>query len=131
MFYFLEWKKIRRRRTTRSDCHIHYSFILPLTARCLGWRDDGEELNILRTFRATWLQQTKRRREEVRKYYQIAPTIVNKIDSCADSDQIYQSICTDYLKPVLQAIRIGDYNHAHKVYKMMVAILEKQYIADP
>ena len=32
MFYFLEWKKIRRRRTTRSDCHIHYSFVLPLTS---------------------------------------------------------------------------------------------------
>jgi TPR repeat protein len=106
-------------------------FISTATAKCLGWCDDGEELNILRNFRDTWLQQTKKRRKDVQKYYDIAPDIVKGIDSCDNSDQIYQSICTDYLKPVMQAIRTGDYNLAHKVYKRMVAILEKQYIADP
>lgn len=102
-------------------------FISTATALSMGWKDDGPELNALRTFRDGWMQKTQDRRYEVSEYYRIAPEIVKCINATPDSALIYRHLCDAYLCPALGAIQSKNYQEAYKIYSAMVMSLSDQY----
>lgn len=66
-----------------------------LTSACCDYKglaDDCEELQIMRNFRDTQLQNTAIGRELIQMYYRTAPEIVKRINSKESRDEIYQQI---------------------------------------
>lgn len=66
-----------------------------LTSACCDYKglpDDCEELQILRNFRDSQLQNTIVGRELIQMYYRVAPEIVDKINARDNRSEIYQQI---------------------------------------
>ena len=98
-----------------------------LTSACMmymqeSFDDNCEELTILRWFRDKFVSKS-----DVKYYYEIAPTIVEKINNKENSASIYSRIYETVIAPCVNAIKNGDYDFAYTTYKESVLDLEKQY----
>ena len=62
------------------------------------------------------------------RYYNIAPTIVKRIDKRDDAKEIYNRIWTDYLTPCIHLIEENEKEACKEVYSDMVRSLQKKYI---
>lgn len=91
--------------------------------------DDCYELNLLREYRDNYLlNETVDGSQIVAEYYDIAPTIVKRINKEEDATLIYQGIWEDYLQPCIHYIE-EENNEASKVlYTEMVKELANKYI---
>ena len=100
------------------------------TAVCrrLGRPDDCYELNTLRDYRDSYLLSTDEGREIVQEYYNIAPTIVKRIDKKAEADEIYENIWKTYLSPCITMIENGENEKCRDLYSSMVRKLEARYL---
>ncbi|HIV51861.1 MAG TPA: hypothetical protein H9748_00005, partial [Candidatus Mediterraneibacter norwichensis] len=78
-----------------------FCYITTAVCRSLGRPDDCYELNTLRDYRDSYLLSTDEGREIVQEYYNIAPTIVKRIDKKAEADEIYENIWKTYLSPCI------------------------------
>ncbi len=100
------------------------------TAVCtsLGKGDDCYELNLLRNYRDVYLDNDKGvGREIVRAYYNIAPTIVKRIDKEKNSTQIYAEIWNSYLKKCISLIEENQFEKCKEIYIDMVNKLKTRY----
>ncbi len=61
-------------------------------------------------------------------YYDIAPTIVKRINRRPDKAKIYQSLYEDYLLPCIQDIEAQDYEACETRYQEMVLNLKQKYM---
>ena len=66
--------------------------------------------------------------ETVNEYYNIAPTIVKRIDRQEDSASIYAGIWQDYLSPCVRLIEEGKKKECQMLYSDMVRKLERKYL---
>ena len=100
------------------------------TAVCasLGKPDDCYELNLMRRYRDEYLVNQKGGEEIVAEYYDIAPTIVKRIDRSPDASEIYADIWEKYLKPCVRLIEAGEQEECRELYTKMVRSLEKKYL---
>ena len=85
-----------------------FCYITTAVCRSLGRPDDCYELNTLRDYRDSYLLSTDEGREMVQAYYNIAPTIVKRIDKKAEADEIYENIWKTYLSPCITMIENGE-----------------------
>lgn len=108
---------------TRKWC-----FITTAVCESLHKPDDCEELTMLRAYRDTYMASTEEGRELVRRYYDIAPTIVHKIDRRSDAGEIYSGIYEEHLIPCLDSIREGENERCLEQYRGMVESLEERYM---
>lgn len=100
------------------------------TAVCENFhkQDDCYELELLRTYRDEYLiNETIDGKAIVKKYYDIAPTIVNRINRCADSSKIYEEIWKMYLEPCIRFIEDGDREKSKELYISMVEELSNEF----
>ncbi len=102
------------------------SFCYITTAVCesLDKPDDCYELTMFRKFRDSWLMMQPDGEALIREYYAVAPTIVQRIDSLSNANEIYQDIMTKYLKPCLHMIEQNDMEGCKKMYMKMVSELK-------
>ena len=70
-------------------------YITTAVCRSLDKPDDCYELTLLRNYRDQYLLESKEGMETVNEYYNIAPTIVKRIDRQEDSASIYAGIWQD------------------------------------
>lgn len=105
-----------------------FCYITTAVCRSLGRPDDCYELNTLRNYRDSYLLSTDEGREMVQEYYNIAPTIVKRIDKKADADKIYEDIWKTYLSPCISLIENGENGKCRDLYSSMVRKLEAQYL---
>ena len=100
------------------------------TAVCerLGKPDDCYELSILRKYRDEYLLSTQHGREAVEEYYDIAPTIVKRINKEEKKTEIYTDIYDNCLIPCIQMIEDGQMVECEKLYTRMVRDLQKKYM---
>lgn len=105
-----------------------FCYITTAVCGSLGRPDDCYELNTLRHYRDSYLLSTKEGREMVEEYYNIAPTIVKRIDNSEDSDRIYKDIWNTYLSPCISMIENGENEKCSELYSCMVRKLEAQYL---
>lgn len=103
-------------------------YVTTAVCKSLNKPDDCYELELLRDYRDHCLMETKQGEELVRKYYDIAPTIVKRIDKCEDAQAKYLYIWENYLKPCIKFIENGEKDACGETYVQMVEELQSQYI---
>lgn len=114
--------------TINSGFARKWCFITTAVCESLQKPDDCRELTMLRTYRDEYLASIENGQELIGKYYDIAPTIVRKIDRRADASAIYSDIYSRYLVPCLESIEEGDNEKCLEQYRDMVESLEKTYM---
>ena len=98
-----------------------------LTSACMKhfqdeFDDNCYELTILRWFRDNFVLK-----EDIALYYEVAPTIVENIDSLEDNDKIYDYIYNHIVETCVKAIENGDYDFAYNRYRSSVLALNEQF----
>lgn len=102
-----------------------------LTSACveaMGLPDDCYELETLRKYRDGWLKQQVYGKESVDEYYDVAPKVVNKIDSLENSKEIYENLYQELVLPCVALIEAEKYEMAFEKYKNTVNQLKAQYL---
>lgn len=104
-----------------------YCYITTAVCESLGKPDECYELNLLRDYRDDYLSRQENGGELIHRYYDIAPTIVKRINRRPDSHEIYFGIWEKYLKPCIRHIEDGDNKGCMKLYTEMVYDLQNKY----
>lgn len=103
-------------------------YITTAVCQSLNKPDDCYELTLLREYRDQYLMSTKEGEDIVKQYYNIAPTIVNRISKEKDSLEIMNGIWKSYLQPCVTLIEENKMEECKEVYSKMVHELERQYL---
>ena len=103
-------------------------FITTAVCDSFGKADDCYELTAFRKFRDNWLINQSDGKSLIDEYYNIAPKIVDKINSLSDSAEIYKNIWRGYLSECLKFIESGDNQQCKKVYISMVNTLKEKFL---
>ena len=111
--------------------HEHESdlcFITTAVCDSFGKADDCYELTAFRNFRDKWLALQADGKNLIAEYYEVAPKIVEKINSLTNSAEIYKNIWSDYLSACLKSIEVGDNLNCKKIYVEMVNALKDKFL---
>lgn len=103
-------------------------YVTTAVCKSLHKPDHCYELETLRHYRDEYLMHEEGGRELVEKYYDIAPTIVRRIDKNANADEKYRYIWENYLKPCITAIENGELAECRETYIDMVEELQNEYM---
>lgn len=90
--------------------------------------DNCYELQTFRGFRDNWLKKQPDGKALIKRYYLLAPKIVELIEASADKDKIYERIHKDYLEPCLKFIERGEMEKCKEHYSEMVCSLSDEYL---
>lgn len=104
-----------------------FCYITTAVCESLGKPDDCYELNLLREYRDVYLMNQPGGEDEIRRYYDIAPTIVKRIGRSGEAGKIYKEIWKDYLSPCIKLIEHKEQEECRKVYQSMMDILAQRY----
>lgn len=121
---------IGKARYDDIDNGFHRKLCYITTAVCesLGKGTDCRELTLLKAYRDRQLAATPEGRALVDEYYDIAPTIVKRINRQPDRVRVYQSMYEDYLLPCIQDIEEQNYETCKARYQEMVLALKEKYM---
>ncbi|SHJ93314.1 hypothetical protein SAMN02745243_01783 [Hespellia stercorisuis DSM 15480] len=103
-------------------------YITTAVCESLDKPDDCYELTMLRDYRDEYLLSTEDGTAVVHEYYDIAPTIVKRIEKEAHAEEIYNHIWTTYLQPCVSLIESGEKEECKDLYTDMVKKLEAKYL---
>lgn len=103
-------------------------YVTTAVCRSLDKPDGCYELKTLRDYRDRYLASSPGGRETIREYYNIAPTIVKRIERQKDADEIYRKIWKEYLERCIGLIETGKMEECREVYTKMVHELEREYL---
>lgn len=109
--------------------HKKWCYITTAVCESQGKPDDCYELQLLRDYRDHYLLLTEEGEALVKEYYNIAPTIVNRIRHSEDSQKIYAEIWNSYLSPCVRMIEEGEQEACKERYMDMVYELKGRYMA--
>ena len=104
-----------------------FCYITTAVCRSMNKPDDCYELTTLRKYRDGYLLRSEGGRDIVEEYYDIAPTIVKRIDRQDNADEIYRGIWEDYLSPCIRFIEEDRNEACRELYMAMVRDLQKEY----
>lgn len=97
-------------------------FITEATMAGLGVQDDeAEPLKVLRFFRDEVLAKTPQGQAMIQEYEDIAPLVVEAIESRPDAMEIFKKIYTDFIAPAVEAIKAQNFPQALQIYAAMIA----------
>lgn len=111
-----------------SGFHRKLCYITTAICESLGKGRDCQELKVLKEYRDHYLESTEEGHALVEEYYDIAPTIVKRIDRQEDRKLVYQKLYEEYLLPCLRKIEERDYEACREQYQKMVLDLKTRYI---
>lgn len=100
-------------------------FVTKATLLSIGKDDNCVELTLFRDFRDNWVQENKP--FLIKKYYQFAPKIVEKIELQDKPDEIYEEIWKNYLSIGKDLIDKKEYQNAFILYQTMMYDLGKRF----
>ena len=108
-----------KKESTSGQCY--------LTSACMKhfqdeFDDNCYELTVLRWFRDNFVSK-----EDIELYYNVAPIIVQNIDTLDGNEQIYNYIYSHIVEACVKAIENGDYDFAYNRYKSSVLALNEQF----
>lgn len=105
-----------------------FCYITTAVCRSMNLPDDCYELEALRSYRDDYLLHADGGAEIVEEYYNVAPTIVKRIDRKEDADEIYFRIWQEYLSPCIKLIEENRREECRALYTEMVEKLEEKYL---
>ena len=103
-------------------------YITTAVCESLGKEDDCYELNLLRNYRDTYLRSSEDGEEIVNAYYDIAPSIVKRINKCQNHHEIYKEIYENYLSKCIELLEHDKKEECKEIYSNMVRGLEQKYL---
>lgn len=103
-------------------------YITTAVCESLGKDADCYELRLLKNYRDQYLDQTEEGHEMVQDYYDIAPTIVKRMNRETDCELLYQMLYRQYIGPCIQKIEDGEYESCRELYREMVLDLKEKYM---
>lgn len=131
-----KWNKAFRTSVGKADFakiesgfHKKLCYITTAVCESQGKPDDCYELELLRSYRDGYLLSTEDGKELVDEYYNIAPTIVNRIGRQENADQIYGEIWDCWLADCVRLIEEGRKEACRGKYMDMVYELKERYMA--
>lgn len=100
------------------------------TAVCRGLQktEDCRELDLLKNYRDEYLLKQEDGEAVIKEYYDIAPTIIKRIEKEGAPEAEYQYLWEHYLKFCVSLIEAGKTEECREVYEEMVEELRRQYI---
>ncbi len=101
-----------------------------LTSACMeakGLPDDCDELETMRRYRDEVLARQTGGKEEINRYYAIAPDIVENINKRKDAKEIWQRVYDEMVAPCVAYIKAAEYDQAFALYRDYALRLEAQY----
>ncbi len=104
-----------------------FCYITTAVCMTMGKPDDCYELNCFRSYRDQYLLKREDGEAIVSEYYDIAPTIIKRIEKQKDYKKIYQGIWDTYLKPCLSMIENNQNEECRELYTKMVRELAEEY----
>ena len=107
--------------------HRKWCYITTAVCETQGKPDDCYELTLLRDYRDGYLLSQENGEELIRRYYDVAPSIVRHIGEQEDSDEIYGRIWDKYLSPCIHLIECGKNEECRLLYTEMVEDLQNRY----
>lgn len=103
-------------------------YITTAVCKSLGRPDNCYELNLLRDYRDQYMMRNESGKHLVEEYYNIAPTIVKRIDKSGDAKNVYHKIWDNYLERCVQGIEKENLSECQKIYSDMVKELRSKYL---
>lgn len=103
-----------------------FCFLTTVLCEYYGKPDDCIELNTMRRYRDDWLQNQPGGPELVEEYYDIAPSIVEKLKTSDRYDFYCQYLWKNYMRPCLDLIEVKDYESCKIIYIEMVRYLQAE-----
>lgn len=113
--------------TIVSGFRTKLCYITTAVCRSLQKPENCYELELLRNYRDGYLMQNGKA-ALVEEYYNIAPTIVKRIDKSSDAQEKYQYIWEHYLQSCIADIETGRLEACGETYVEMVEELKRQYL---
>jgi len=107
---------------------FHLCYITTAVCENLQAEDDCYELNLLRNYRDHYLLSEESGEELVTRYYDIAPTIVKRIERQDNAKSVYKRIWNTYLRPCVTYIENNENEACKTLYTKMVKELQHTYI---
>lgn len=90
--------------------------------------EDCYELRILKNYRDAYLASSQEGSELIAQYYDMAPTIVKRVNKCADKEEIYRMLYETYISPCVHLIEEAKNEECLKKYQEMVEMLKGRYL---
>ncbi len=99
------------------------------TAVCESRNQDDNcyELSLLRNYRDNILAKEEGGEEIIHQYYNVAPTIVKRINRLDNSKEVYDSLYRNYILNCIKCIENKDYDECKQTYIKMVSELKSKY----
>lgn len=110
-----------------SGFHKKWCYITTAVCETFQKPDDCYELTLLRDYRDGYLMSQPDGEAIIHEYYDVAPTIVKRIDHHPDKKKIYQGIWNTYLKPCISMIEEQKLEECRDLYIEMVRNLQEEY----
>jgi len=106
-----------------------YKLCYITTAVCesLNKPDDCRELNMLRAYRDDILSKEEGGEELINDYYNIAPTIVKRINRSENPDAVYNDLYDKFITKCIENIENSEYVECRENYTSMVTELKNKY----
>ncbi len=121
------WKKAAAMQELKNRSGGGGCFITTAVCGSFNKPDNCYELTMFRDFRDKWLTFQSDGKELIQRYYQIAPSIVKKINGLPNANTIYLSIWKEYLQPCLRHLERKNYLACKQKYVQMVEELSHRF----
>ncbi len=100
------------------------------TAVCEGLNkpSDCYELNLLKAYRDNYLTALPGGEAMIAQYYDMAPTIIKRVNKRKDHEDVYRYLYETYIKPCVQLIEQQRNEECREKYEEMVEMLRAEYL---
>lgn len=102
-------------------------YITTAVCECLNKDDDCHELHLLRDYRDNILAKEEGGADLINEYYNIAPTIVKRINRLDDSNAVYTDLYDNFIFKCIENIENNEYEQCRETYTKMVNELKNKY----
>lgn len=103
-------------------------YITTAACQALDKGEDCREIRRLKDYRDNYLMRQPGGADLIREYYNLAPTIVKRMEKSAKKKELYLDIWTAYLLPCLQDLDQGKQKACGDRYREMMNELTRRYV---
>ena len=112
----------------KSGFKTKLCYVTTAVCQALNLGEDCRELKLLKEYRDNIFINQNNGADYISEYYNIAPTIVKRINKSEDSDKVYASLYTDYISKCIESIENKQYEACKDRYIAMVNELKQKYM---
>ena len=113
--------------TIQSGFKQKLCYVTTAVCTSLHKSPDCKEILLMKNYRDEYLINQQGGEQIIQEYYDIAPTIVKRINKDDAPDEKYRYLWEHYLKFCIAMIEAGQYEECRETYEQMMRELQKEY----